>query len=56
MKIQDFCSKIRGEKNGLFKALRELQKIETQTLLDDGDTVSWDPWTPNVVSPQPVSA
>lgn len=55
MKIQDFCSKIRDDKNGIFQALRGLQKIDTQTLLDDGDIISWEPWA-RLALPEPVSA
>jgi hypothetical protein len=54
MKIQEFCSKIREDKNDLFQALRGLRKIETRVLLDDGeDALSWDPWT-RMVSPEPL--
>jgi hypothetical protein len=57
MKIQEFCSKIREDRNDLFQALRGLQKIETRVLLDDGeDALSWDPWSRIVTPPQPVSA
>jgi hypothetical protein len=53
MKIQEFCSKIRDDKNGMFQTLRRLQKIETRILLDDG--LEWDPWS-CVATTEPASA
>lgn len=55
MKIQEFCSKIRDEKGSLFQAFRGLQKIDTHILLDDGDSVTWDPWA-DLAAAEPLSA
>jgi hypothetical protein len=55
MKIQEFCSKIREDKEGVFRTLRALRKIDVQTLLDDGGDGTWDPWT-CVSTPGPVTA
>jgi hypothetical protein len=52
MKILDFCVKIRSDEDLVFRALRELQKMDAKTLLESS-FATWDPWARSL---EPVSA
>lgn len=45
MKIRNFCAKLCNGDDSVFRALRELQKTDVQTLLERSSFGSWDPWT-----------
>ena len=52
MKIEEFCSKMRDEKDGVFGALGKLREFDAQALFSEPSSLSWNPWAS--ISAEPV--